>query len=275
MNSSSDPAFNQAKLVHVIRDTIQEIEAFYGDYLFGRRTPMHLATRLCAMVDPRRSFIRAEPRSDGRVIAAWISHKPKKHPPVENPRLFDLLYFAAMLLMELAGGRFRFDSDLIGGKLYFWLRYEAPGDKRTGRRINIARIIKNTEAGKETPFAKDHYSYCWSDLDTASASHRPRHAKFGRPDSIVLARGLYEMSQPSALGLSTDAFEELLNDVFRVADRLPAWPIDSPDMMAGWILSSGKPLGSAKRSDLLDEAAKCEARAKEIRALLEAGDGVR
>jgi hypothetical protein len=140
----------------------------------------------------------------------------------------DPWYFLVMLLLELPGGRFRFD---ISKKIYHYLAYAGSG--REGN-YYLRRLICNTSSKADTreQGGEDgHYDYRRIALKpTAKEAIRAAGQETlvyarTREDAIKFALDLFERQlngrdKLPVLGLSRDEYEQLLRKAFDVADRM-------------------------------------------------------
>ncbi len=164
------------------------------------------------------SITRARWREDENAIGVMVKHEPLSNPPVENDRLIDPLFFAAVLLMCLAGGNIIVESTRANGKLYYYLRYEHPHDKSEDKRIYLIRVIADAPPNQAVRFIGDYHSLCLRNLALGAPAPRMKDPKLGRADAIKLARELYEANHPAGLEyLSPEGFEAFLTEVLTTA----------------------------------------------------------
>lgn len=129
--------------------------------------------------------------TDGSVVVGlmfdWQPDTDEKPAP-QNPRIFDVLFFVALLLMTAAGARIYFHDPKRKGTLEYYLRMGPYGSPAPGERIYIARIIRNTPAGIATPFAIEHHSYRYVHLDQAPPFNNLPAPHVGRPEADARRR---------------------------------------------------------------------------------------
>ncbi|MGB8321722.1 MAG: hypothetical protein WCE52_02050 [Candidatus Acidiferrum sp.] len=116
------------------------------------------AIRLCDLAESLcgDSIVSARWREDHNAVGVMVKHTPESNPPIENDRFIDILFFAAVCLMCLAGGRVSIEAvrPSRGGKLYYYLRYEHPYDKSEDMRnchFLLDRTVVRTRSEGCTP----------------------------------------------------------------------------------------------------------------------------
>lgn len=184
----------------------------------GRIAPAAVA-RLCDFWPlASDSFRSASPINGREKVGMVMNHNPQSNPPAERPRIVDAVFFAAVLLMCLPGGRISIESTRSNGKLYYYLRYEHPTDLSEDMRIRLNRVIIDAPADSAVAFVGDHHDYSLTNLRLRAPIPSMQDPKLGRTAAIKLARSLYEASPPSGLSyLSADGYEALLTEVLEVA----------------------------------------------------------
>jgi hypothetical protein len=159
--------------------------------------------------------------ADGKIVAGlmfdWLPDSDEKPIP-ENPRRFDILFFAALVLMTAAGARIYFHDPKRKGRLEYYLRMGPYAQPDAGDRIYVARIIRNTPAGTATPFAIDHHSYRYIHLDQAPPHNNLPPPSVGRPEAIALVQKVFEKAHPAGLdGITGDEIEKVLTRLLEAA----------------------------------------------------------
>jgi hypothetical protein len=211
MPVSESKSFDPNELIDVVRQCVAALKS--------NSDVEAVARRLCEVLPTGKSFVEANPRNGGRVVAFKLHHKPRTNPPTTELRRADLLSFAGMRLMDLVGRgrRFRFEP-IQDKKLLYYIRFCVPG-RGKGARIYFTRIVRNTLPGQDTPFARDHHSYLYKDLKWTKSNPRLPPSRLGRADAIKRARGLYQENPPRGLLMTAEEYEALLWEVFSAADR--------------------------------------------------------
>jgi hypothetical protein len=191
-----------------------------SDFLDGSRSELPDASVLCESLIQNGSILEADVRENGAAVAVRFAHRPKLNPKAKNPRIFDAWIFCCMLLMEIAGGKFRIHpnrSSADPAKKYY-VRYEAPS-KQTGG-VYLLRIIGDTPVGLATPqLPGDHHDYRRAGLK----QDRPfsGYPSLGRVDAIQLAVELFrEHGVTDSLDITPEIFEHVLKGAFELADRM-------------------------------------------------------
>lgn len=166
-------------------------------------------------------IIEASPRSDGSV-AARIRHQPRKdRAPARNPRYFDPLFFAAILLMERCGlGIFyHATSAQLDEREKYYLRLQRIHGHRRGVRPLLARVICDAFVESDARQAGDHHSYLLADLaQRASKGGRVPQGKHGRAAAIKEARAAFEANNSPDLGeITADEVENVLTRLLDTA----------------------------------------------------------
>lgn len=164
------------------------------------------------------SFLSAEHLPGEQAVAMMMNHNPQSNPPAENPRIVDTLFFAAILLMCLTGGRLSIESTRSNGKLYYYLRYEHPTELSEDMRIRLNRVVIDAPDDRAVAFIGDHHDYRLANLRLRAPIPNMQEPKLGRVAAIKLARKLYEENPPAELSyLSPDGYEALLQEVLQTA----------------------------------------------------------
>lgn len=164
------------------------------------------------------SFLDAAPYRDEEAVAVLMNHNPQSNPPAENPRIVDALFFAAILLMCLTGGRLSIESTRSNGKLYYYLRYEHPTALSEDMRIRLNRVLIDAPEDRAVAFIGDHHDYRLANLRLRTPIPNMQEPKLGRNAAVKLARKLYEENPPAELSyLSADGYEALLREVLEAA----------------------------------------------------------
>jgi hypothetical protein len=190
-----------------------------------------LATPLCAFNGTGRSIISASPvqQEDGTVtIGAFFKplRDSERFPPPKNPRHFDIMYFAAMRLMDAVcapnSGQGFFYQPLppdVDGIAKYYLRY-GNGGREPGARVYVTRIIVDASAGSAARFAEKHHSYCRADLLTVT-QHNPRLApgEHGRGQAIRLACEMFGDVSADREGITSFEYEAVLLNLLKSADQ--------------------------------------------------------
>lgn len=190
------------------------------DDAFGRE-----AARLCTNVSARRGsrFLIPSPIDNGLAVSTIVRHKPTLHPPTTRPREFDALFFAALVLMEVAGLRvtFQWRKDPAGRNAKEKGRYYLRGgvSNAAGMRMYVTRIILTAEPGHNTQFNEDHHSYRLRDLiqQQAGGGMLP-DGKLGRQAAIDRCSESYAANcLEHHEDLSPDEYGKLLLDLLTTA----------------------------------------------------------
>jgi hypothetical protein len=218
MTDESASSFDPVKLVRDIQDYISQAEAYLSDrfrapdpsLLCGNYIPRNELT-------PKGSILHAEPRSGG-TIAACFWHKDTR-----NPRIFDAHYFAAMRLLEFAGGRFSYslNGPANDPDTDFYLRYRPSRRPKAGERIYLMRMIAAVEPNMKTSqLPADHHDYRRCVLDQLpweeEAGPRP---ELGREEAKVIALRFFSENSTKA-GLTSESFKKLLDSTCDIADEM-------------------------------------------------------
>ena len=144
-----------------------------------------------------------------------------------HTRYFDPWYFAAMRLMELAGGRFDFD---LSKRKYYYVAYFGPAPGKAGKHY-MTRVIANTPhwAGTRHAEKKDEHGYRdyrrialrWrSKADILLHGQETKSHSRERDDAIGFALKLYcRKGEKDALP-TPSRFEEVLRAAFDIADAM-------------------------------------------------------
>jgi hypothetical protein len=147
-------------------------------------------------------------------------------------RYFDPSYFVTMLLMELSGGRFRFDRSKYKG--YFFLAFAGPG--KEGNHY-LRRTILNAPPGVDVrqirQTADGHYDYRKNTLRRIAkrivkiTGQKTRARGRGREDAVAFAVELFKRQAAAndsallpALDLSEPEYESLLRKSLLLADAM-------------------------------------------------------
>jgi hypothetical protein len=214
-------------------------------YVQGKRETLPDASRIVSARFPQSSIMAANLLEEARglrwpAIEAVVEDRSAPPGEVRSNRYFDPWYFVAMLLMEIAGGRFRFDRS--NRQRFFYLAYAGP----VGREGNfyLRRIIANTPPWADTHEGEGkggaHYDYrrptlSWALKDVVKAMgkdtrriSRVREAAvqfavqlFNR--QMVLQSGGKRVTRASkmpGLNVSPAAYQELLGYALYVADAV-------------------------------------------------------
>src|SRR5262249_4251614 len=146
---------------------------------------------------------------------------PKKE---RTERYFDPWYFVIMLLLELPGGRLRYD---ISKKKYHYLAYAGPVGKEGNHYLR--RIIANTSSRADTREKGEgvHYDYRRATLTKTAkksirqAGQETRPTSRVREDAIQFAIELFrrqlkgrDSKAPLVLNLNAKTYEKLLRSAF-------------------------------------------------------------
>jgi hypothetical protein len=203
------------------------------EFLEGRCEELPDPSGIAATRFPQSSIVTARHTGEdafGRglpFIAAVI--EDREHADKErSERYFDPWYFAIMLLLELPGGRFRFD---ISKRKYHYLAFAGTG--RSGN-FYLRRLICDTSSKADTREKGGegaHYDYRRITLKpTAKETIRAAGQETlilsrTREDAIQFALELFERqlngkSKLPVLDLGRDEYAMLLRSAFDIADRM-------------------------------------------------------
>ncbi|MFK4643924.1 hypothetical protein ABIF96_002498 [Bradyrhizobium ottawaense] len=225
------------------RETLAACLAYLKEevaYVQGKRKKPPDASRIVRARFPASSILEAEfvPEARGLplpAIAAVIEDPSAEAGKSRSKRYFDPWYFVVMLLLEIAGGRFRFDWSK---QKYLYVAYAGPG----GRQGNfyLRRIVANTPALADTREQKDggHYDYrratlrwVYKDVVRAMGQNTRRTARV-RESAILFAVTLFKRqlvahgkratraSKMPGLDITLGAYEELLRYALDLADAV-------------------------------------------------------
>jgi hypothetical protein len=213
-------------------------------YVQGKRETLPDASRIVSARFPQTSILDANLVEEARglrwpTIEAVIEDRSASTGEVRSKRYFDPWYFVAMLLMEIPGGRFRFDRS--NKQAYFYVAYAGPN----GREGNfyLRRIVANTPPWADTREGGDkggaHYDYRrptlkWVLKDVVKAMGQDTRRVSRVRDGVVrFAAQLFHRqmaahsgkrvtraSKMPGLNLSLAAYEELLGYALYVADAV-------------------------------------------------------
>lgn len=213
-------------------------------YVQGKRETLPDASPIVSARFPQSSILSASLVEEARglrwpTIEAVIHDQSAPPGEVRSKRYFDPWYFVAMLLMEIAGGRFRFDRS--NRRQFFYVAYAGP----VGREGNfyLRRIIANTPPWADTRDSKGkddaHYDYrrptlSWVLKDVVKAMGQDtRRQSRVRDEAVRFAVRLFERqiaaqsgkrvtraSKMPGLNISPAAYQELLGYALYVADAM-------------------------------------------------------
>jgi hypothetical protein len=205
-------------------------------FLDGSRTDLPDPSGIVDARFPQTSILMARHTGEDKFgrgtpfIAAFVqdTEQPEKRWP---EIYFDPWYFVIVLLLELAGGRFRFD--LSKGK-YRYLAYAGP--ESTEGNHYLRRIIANTPSGADTRqrgvdgSRADYRRVTLKKARKASIRQRgqeTRKTSRVREDAIKFAVDVFKRqlkgrgkTTPPVLHLNPDKYEQLLREAFDIADRM-------------------------------------------------------
>ena len=100
------PVGGFSEIVEIARQLIEIVKR--SDGMFHTALALY-ANSLCANLPTGSRYLIPKAIDDGKAISTIVRHKPKPpHPPTTEPRVFDTLFFAALILMEMA-----FVSDML------------------------------------------------------------------------------------------------------------------------------------------------------------------
>jgi hypothetical protein len=185
-----------------------------------------LAESLCANLEQMTGSRYRIPKAidDGMAISTIVQHKPKPpHPPTTRPREFDTLFFAALILMEVAGLRvtFQWRKDPASPRTQERGRYYLRGkllSGAAGMRMYVTRTILNAEPGHRTQFNEDHHSYRLRDLIQRNGGGLLPDGKLGRQAAIDRCSENYAANHTEHHAeLPPDEYRKLLTDLLAVA----------------------------------------------------------
>ena len=213
-------------------------------YVQGKRETLPDASPIVSARFPQSSILSASLVEEARwlrwpTIEAVIHDQSAPPGEVRSKRYFDPWYFVAMLLMEIAGGRFRFDRS--NRRQFFYVAYAGP----VGREGNfyLRRIIANTPPWADTRDSKGkddaHYDYrrptlslVLKDVVKAMGQDTRRQSRV-RDEAVRFAVRLFERqiaaqsgkrvtraSKMPGLNISPAAYQELLGYALYVADAM-------------------------------------------------------
>lgn len=189
------------------------------DDAFGRE-----AARLCTNVSARRGsrYLIPSPIDNGLAVSTIVHHKPTRHPPTTKPREFDTLFFAAVVLMEVAGLRvtFQWRKDPAVRNVKEKGRYYLRGviSNAAGMRMYVTRIILNAAPGHSTQFNEDHHSYRLRDLIQRNGGGMLPDGQLGRRAAIDRCSESYAANCPEHhADLPPNDYRRLLTDVLSTA----------------------------------------------------------
>jgi hypothetical protein len=228
MNTSSDHRYDAAAALKVCREYLKEAQEFAA----GHRTQPPDVSKLVSARFPQSSIRAARYGVDSRspYIAAVIEDRDAPEEE-RSERFFDPWYFVPMLLMELPGGRFRFDRSK--GAKYFYLAYAGP-DGNEGNHY-LRRIIVNTsrlaDTRQKARSKEAHYDYRRAALKEVdkrvieAMGQETLSPSRTREDAIKFAIGIFKRQLNSrqrllAVDMSPREYESLLRTAFNVADAI-------------------------------------------------------
>lgn len=211
-----------------------------GAYAQGKRRTLPNASRIVRSRFPTSSILQSELVPEARglpspAVAAVIDDPSTEPGKARSERYFDPWYFVVMLLMEIAGGRFRFDWSK---QKYLYLAYAAPGTREGN--FYLRRIVANTPALADTREEKagDHYDYrratlrwVYKDVIRAMGQDTRRKARV-RESAIQFAVTLFKRqlaahgkrpvraSKMPGLNVTLGNYEELLRYALDLADAV-------------------------------------------------------
>lgn len=182
-----------------------------------------LASELCREhLRANGRIITARVRPDG-AIAARIKHNPSRHEPAKNERIFDMLFFAAFLLMEWCGTGLAFHvrDAAIDGKDRYYLKLHPPKTKgRTWIRPYASRVVCDALSDADARQEGDHHSYRFahlSQMETKTGRHLPP-GKNGRAAAIAeVCEGLARKHPMGLEGITPDEIAKILSRLLETA----------------------------------------------------------
>ncbi|MCK1475014.1 hypothetical protein IVB27_09430 [Bradyrhizobium sp. 197] len=211
-----------------------------GAYQQGKRRTLPDASRIVRSRFPASSILQSDLVPEARglplpAVSAVIHDPTAESGKARSNRYFDPWYFVVMLLMEIPGGRFRFDWSK---RKYLYLAYAAPGTKEGN--FYLRRIVANTPALADTREQKDggHYDYrratlrwVYKDVVRAMGQDTRRKARV-RESAIQFAVELFKRqlaahgkrptraSKMPGLNVTLGGYEELLRYAVDLADAV-------------------------------------------------------
>jgi hypothetical protein len=221
-----------AAALNACREFLKQAEEF----LDGSRPDLPDASPIADARFPRSSILWARCagvdrfKRDTPFVAARLEDRDRTGEQ-RSERYFDPWYFVVMLLLELPGGRFRFDGSK--NDTYFYLAYAGP----VGSEGNyyLRRIVADTSTEEDTrdEGGDSHYDYRRATLKKMAkkvirqAGQETRSASRDREDAIQFASELFnrqhkakEEGRPPVLNLNPEKYEALLRQAFKIADRM-------------------------------------------------------
>lgn len=148
---------------------------------------------------------------------------PVKYPPPTTGRLCDILFFGAMLLLDLACAAdrkqgFFFHPKEDDDRNRYYLRW-GNGSRKPRARPYLARISVDAAPYKMVRFAMDHHTYRRRALLSQGGPGSVAPGVVGREDAIKLAVTLYAKNYPNGLeGVTVTEYEDVLRAVFLAND---------------------------------------------------------